>query len=145
MSSAGRVALMTISSIESAVTGITRPLASRSRRHGARRLIMFGAAGLVALAGVIGLGRGGNWLGVTLAGSELLTYDIQPIDLDITVLESGTLESASSLDVLSTVEGQVAIIGLLPEGSAVRKGDVVVELESSPLKTRRTEQQIVVE
>jgi HlyD family secretion protein len=67
------------------------------------------------------------------------------MDLDITVLESGTLESASRFDVLSTVEGQVAIIGLVPDGSAVRKGDVVVELESSPLKTRRTEQQIVVE
>ncbi len=106
---------------------------------------MFGAAGLVVLAGVIGLGRSGKWLGGALSGTELFTYDVQPIDLDITVLESGTLESASKIDVLSKVEGQVAIIGLVPEGSAVRKGDVVVELESSPLKTRRTEQQIVVE
>ena len=75
---------------------------------------------------------------------NLLTYTVKSVDLPITVLASGALESASSIRVLSDVEGQVAIISLLPRGAVVKKGDVVVELDSSALKTRRTEQQIVV-
>src|SRR5712691_5011873 len=70
---------------------------------------------------------------------NLLTYTVKSVDLPITVLASGALESASSIRVLSDVEGQVAIISLLPQGA------VVVELDSSLLKTRRTEQQIVLE
>ena len=75
----------------------------------------------------------------------MLTYTVKSVDLPITVLASGALESASSIRVLSDVEGQVAIISLLPRGAVVKKGDVVVELDSSLLKTRRTEQQIVLE
>src|SRR5712691_204712 len=76
---------------------------------------------------------------------NLLTYTVKSVDLPITVLASGALESASSIRVLSDVEGQVAIISLLPRGAVVKNGDVVVELDSSALKTRRTEQQIVLE
>jgi HlyD family secretion protein len=93
-------------------------------------------------------------LGVQAAGpaasmpagqGERLTFTVQPIDLRVTALESGTLESASSLPVLSSVEGQVAIISLVPEGTVVKAGDVVVELESSSMRTRLNEQKIVVE
>ena len=76
---------------------------------------------------------------------NLLTFTVKSVDLPITVLASGALESASSIRVLSDVEGQVAIISLLPRGAVVKNGDVVVELDSSALKTRRTEQQIVLE
>jgi RND family efflux transporter MFP subunit len=74
----------------------------------------------------------------------LLVYTVQPSDLRNTVLESGTLESAGSVNVLSEVEGEVAIIRLIPEGTRVEKDAVVVELESSTRRTRLTEQQIVV-
>jgi RND family efflux transporter MFP subunit len=77
--------------------------------------------------------------------TEFLTTTVQPIDLRFTVTESGTLESASSINVMSEVEGQVAIISLEPAGTQVKAGDVVVELDSAALKTRRTEQQIVVQ
>lgn len=67
------------------------------------------------------------------------------MDLRITVLATGMLESASSLNVVSEVEGQVSIISLAPRGTRVKEGDVVVELDSSSLKTRRLEQQVTVE
>jgi HlyD family secretion protein len=74
-----------------------------------------------------------------------LTYRVQPMELSVTALETGTLESASSIPVFSEVEQSVAIISLVPEGTRVEAGDVVVELESGGLRTRRTEQQILVE
>ncbi len=76
---------------------------------------------------------------------QYLTHVVQPIDLRVTAQESGTIESSSSVKVLSAVEDRVAIIFLVPEGTTVAAGDVVVELESSGLRTRLTEQQIAVE
>ena len=75
----------------------------------------------------------------------LLVHTVQLADLRCTVLDSGTLESAGSVNVLSEVEGEVAIIRLVPEGTRVEAGAVVVELESSTRKTSLREQQIVVE
>ena len=77
--------------------------------------------------------------------SALLTYTVQPMDLRVTALDSGTLESASSVNVLSEVEGEAAIISVVPEGTRVEQGQMVVELDSSALRTRLIEQQIAVE
>jgi HlyD family secretion protein len=74
----------------------------------------------------------------------LLVHTVQSENLRITNLDSGTLESAGSVNVLSEVEGEVAIIHLVPEGTRVEKGAVVVELESSTRGTKVTEQKIVV-
>jgi len=134
-------------------------------RHRARRFVWIGL-GVVVVAGAYewwqgnllsGLGAARTWIAARLgiggaAGqgpravdvSQLLVHTVAPVDLRITALENGTLESAGSAVVLSEVEGQVAIIRLVPEGTRVAKGDVVVELESSALRTRLTEQQIAV-
>jgi HlyD family secretion protein len=100
---------------------------------------------VLVVAGVAyGLWRGGPEQGPTRA-ADLLTYRVQPLDLEITALETGSLESASSIPVYSEVEEKVAIVSLVPEGTRVEAGDVVVELESTALRTRLTEQQILVE
>lgn len=96
-----------------------------------------------------------EWLGGRMGGasgpvksvdvSRLMLHTVEPIDLLITTKASGTLESASSAVVLSEVEGEVAILSVLPAGTRVAAGDVVVELDSSTLRARETEQEIVVE
>ena len=86
-----------------------------------------------------------SWSRPGSSSEKLLSYTVRPMDLRITVLASGTLESASSLNVLSELEGQVAIISLVPRGTPVKKGDTVVELDSSSLKTKLTEQKIALE
>ncbi|MCI0588627.1 MAG: HlyD family efflux transporter periplasmic adaptor subunit [Planctomycetes bacterium] len=77
--------------------------------------------------------------------SGWMTHEVRPIDLRITALESGTIESASSIKVVSEVEGRPAILSLVPQGTAVQKGDVVVELDSSALRSLLTEQKIAVQ
>jgi len=128
------------------------PRTSRASGTGARTLTVVGA--IVIAGALLYWWKGRGFLAGVMAGpgglraadgTELLTHEVQPTDLRVTVLVSGTLESASSVNVLSEVEGQVAIISLVPEGTRVEEGDVVVELESSALRTRRTEQQIVVQ
>ena len=76
--------------------------------------------------------------------SGLLVHVVQPADLRCTVLDSGTLESAGSVNVLSEVEGDVAIIKLVPEGTRVEKDAVVVELESSTRRATFNQQKITV-
>jgi len=89
---------------------------------------------------------GGKSAGPNVADvSGLLVHTVQPADLRCIVTDSGTLESAGSINVLSEVEGEVAIIKLVPEGTRVEKDAIVVELESSTRKTALREQQIVVE
>lgn len=43
----------------------------------------------------------------------------------------GSAESAKNIDVASQVEGSATVIYLIPEGSDVKKGDLLVELDSS--------------
>lgn len=93
----------------------------------------------------------GVWQGVLqreenpARAADLLTYRVQPIGIELSATETGTLMSASSVPVFSEVDVKVAIVSLVPEGTRVAAGDVVVELESTPFKTQRTEQQIAVE
>ena len=58
------------------------------------------------------------------------------------VIERGTLESSENEDVYCQVEGQTTIISILPEGTRVKKGELVCELDSPALKdnspTRRS-------
>ena len=45
----------------------------------------------------------------------------------------GSAESAKNVDVASQVEGSATIIYLIPEGSDVKKGELLVELDSSDI------------
>ncbi len=121
-----------------------------SRRDKMRRWLLIGAGTVVAVAGLAGAGRllGLGRLAQVLAGGAnhaLMTHTVARGNLDITVLASGVLESASTVKVLSKVEGQVSIISMLDRGARVRKDDVVVELDASSLNTRLLEQRVAVQ
>ena len=72
----------------------------------------------------------------------IVTYPVKPSTLTVTVNEKGTLESAKNEDVDSKVEGTTTIIFILPEGSKVKKGDKVCELDAATLKDTHKNQQI---
>lgn len=62
--------------------------------------------------------------------------------LAITVTERGNLESAANVTLTSRVEGTTVIIRIVEEGTAVKKGDLLVELDSSKHRNDATQQQI---
>ena len=52
---------------------------------------------------------------------------------EITVTERGTLDSMKNAVLSSKVEGATTIISIVPEGTTVKAGDLVCELDSSSL------------
>jgi HlyD family secretion protein len=63
----------------------------------------------------------------------------------ITVVEKGTIDSMKNAVLTCKVEGQTTIIMIVPEGTNVKEGDLVCELDSSVLADKETQQEIVVE
>ena len=67
--------------------------------------------------------------------------------LEITVLEGGTIEARESQELKSEVQGETKILSIVEEGylvtpEDVAQGKVLVELDSSDLEDRQTEQEL---
>lgn len=73
---------------------------------------------------------------------DVIVYPIKPISLDISVSERGQLESSKNQVVSCEVEGSTTIITIVPEGTRVKKGDLVCELDSATLRDNLTNQKI---
>jgi HlyD family secretion protein len=65
--------------------------------------------------------------------------------LRISVVVSGTIRAKEQIIIKNEVEGRTSIIYLVPEGTRVQKGDLLVELDASKLLDGRIEQQIKVQ
>ena len=65
-------------------------------------------------------------------------------DLKVTITEAATLEAAKSVVVRSDVEGRATILWLIPEGSRVRKGARLCELDVTNIKDKEETQAISV-
>ncbi|MDB6134894.1 MAG: Macrolide-specific efflux protein macA precursor [Verrucomicrobiales bacterium] len=77
-------------------------------------------------------------------GAAILTAAVQTAPFVEEILESGELESASNVEVRCRVRSMAgaAILTLVTEGSAVKKGNLIMQLDDSDLKNRMVDQQI---
>jgi RND family efflux transporter MFP subunit len=106
---------------------------------------------LLVLAGVAGAAWGVKRLFFSSAstGAELTAVVIRG-DLPIVVTERGDLESSKTITVKCEVEFTseqqrspgLKIVSLLPEGTRLKKGDVVVELDTDQLKRTIATQEV---
>ncbi|MBM3837936.1 MAG: HlyD family efflux transporter periplasmic adaptor subunit [Verrucomicrobia bacterium] len=69
-------------------------------------------------------------------------YEVKRGDLLISVVEDGALRAVNETIIRNNLEGVSRIIHLVPEGSHVKKGDLLVELDSSVLRDRLNEQEL---
>jgi len=76
---------------------------------------------------------------------EAATHLVSRGDLAITVREKGEVKAVRSIRIASEVEGQTRIISIVPEGTHVKKDDLLVELDSSQLRDELTQQEITLE
>jgi HlyD family secretion protein len=95
--------------------------------------------GLVLLWGVFSNSDGSS--------KESGTFTVRRGDLPITVTEAGDIKAINSTDIKSEVEGRTTIISIVDEGTIimpedVNNGKVLVELDSSDIKERLTQQEI---
>lgn len=65
--------------------------------------------------------------------------------LVINLTEAGSIKPAEQINIKSRVEGRVSILYLVPEGQPVKKGDVLVELDSSTQQDNLVNQEITVQ
>lgn len=102
-----------------------------------------GAAGVVSL-GIPGVSKPFKPLTGLFAGpaSDVITYEVKRANLPVVVSERGTLESSKNEDAFCQVEGQTTIISIVPEGTKVKKGELVCELDSAALTDQLTNQEI---
>src|SRR5512135_2743429 len=103
------------------------------RRHPA----LSGAAGLALLVLAFLLLRPSRPV------SEATAYhEVKRGDFIVSVVEGGTLSAVSEIIIRSEVEGTARIISIVPEGSYVKKGDLLVELDSASAQDQVNLQEI---
>ena len=137
-----------VSTPESSDSGHSRPLSPPKRKW---------TSGIVAVVlAVVGVLA---WPQVRSGWSQITTALIPAQDqteglvretakkgtFQITVVEKGTLDSMRNAVLSSKVEGTTTIISIVPEGTSVKTGDLVCELDSSILSDKETQQEILVE
>ena len=115
---------------------------SKGRKGPGRLALALVALGAVVAAGWYALSSLG-WLGGdTQTALEGATVRRGP--LSVRVVEKGNLESADSVVLKNEIEGTTTILSLIPEGTQVRAGDVLCELDVSESIDDRVQQEISV-
>ncbi len=116
-----------------------------ANRGGKRRSLLWPAV-LVALALLAAGAWAAGWIGGTApdAADGMPTALVQRGPLVISVSETGTVKPMQQVIVKSAVEGNNAILSLVPEGALVKEGDLLVQLDASRFVESEVEQQIKV-
>ena len=120
---------------------------SGTRRRGMLRLIGSKGFWVVLICAVIAIVA--VWFKV-VRGSEdptsgLATFAAKRGPLTISVLESGTIKAKEKIIIKNEIEGRTSIVSLVPEGTHVKKGDLLIKLDDSVLKDSKIDQEIAVQ
>ncbi|MEQ1825352.1 MAG: efflux RND transporter periplasmic adaptor subunit [Pirellula sp.] len=96
--------------------------------------------GLV-FASLIGLNWNRDRTGSAAIADQAVWQEVDKSDLEVVVLERGSLESQSNVELICEVEdvrkdniNGTTILWMIPNGASVKKGDLVVELDSNPMQ-----------
>ena len=99
-----------------------------------RTLILLFVVGSVMVIASVAMLSGG----LGSSNQTLIYYTVSPTDLAINVTERGNLESQDEVDVICMVDDirgdeihGTPIIWIVPNGSAVKKGDLLVQFDSA--------------
>jgi HlyD family secretion protein len=93
--------------------------------------------------GVLVCGAAAWFLPGRSRGIEAAAYhEVKRGDFLISVVEGGTIEAVNEVFVRSDVEGTARIITIVPEGSYVKKGQLLIELDSSAAQDQVNQQML---
>lgn len=74
--------------------------------------------------------------------ANLDVFTVGPRTFTVLLEEKGELKAANSTDIICEVEGRSTIIYLIPEGTAVKEGDLLVELASDEIEDRIRQEEL---
>ena len=106
-----------------------------------RRPILAAVVGLVAVGLLAAAFRSAS----RPPAQQFTFFEVKRGDFLISIIEGGTLQAVNEQVIRNEVEGTARIIFIVPEGSTVKKGDLLVELDSSSSQDAVSQQQINVE
>ena len=72
-------------------------------------------------------------------------YLVKKDDFLVTIVEGGTLEAVNEVSIRNEMKYSSKIVSIVPEGSYVKKGDLLCELDVSEIEDRLDEQKLSVE
>ncbi len=117
--------------------------ASNPSRSRARWWLLPGLVGAVAaILSMLTLGKS-TGPHASMEGQPLYELVKQPLTISVDV--SGEVRTDQAVSIKNEVEGQTTIVSLVPEGTYVKAGDLLVELDSSGMVDRKVDQEIVVQ
>ncbi len=121
------------------MAGTAEQTSGTGNRHTMPKVI----AVLVVVAIIAG---GAVWLtvvrGSDKSAQDVATFPAKRGPLTISVVESGTIKARDQLIIKNEVEGRTSIITLVREGTHVKKGELLVELDASTLQDNKIDQEI---
>ncbi len=121
-------------------TRIPGPRRSRGRQF--LVLLVFGLIGLLCCAATL---PGPSKVSAqSRIVSHAITVPVKRGPLQVTLNETGRIDSSDNFVVTSECESTVTIIHLIPEGEWVETGDIVVELDSSELVEKLNSREILI-
>jgi HlyD family secretion protein len=74
--------------------------------------------------------------------TQYIYYPVKRNDFLVSIIEGGTLKAVREVTVRSELEGVARILSIVPEGTNVHKGDLLVELDSADLRERVSAQEV---
>ena len=99
------------------------------------RVWLIVGAVIAALAGVLYMGFSPkDEPGVSAISAQI--YEVTPIDLEIKVTKDGEIQAINNIDVNCQVEGVSTITTIVKEGNSVKKGDVLLTLDSTQIRQK---------
>jgi HlyD family secretion protein len=109
---------------------------SAPTRIQSKRWVMWVVASLVT-----SLALATYWLSTrSVHSSALITtgkfYTLSPVDLDVKVKKDGELQAVNNIEIVCLVEGLNTLTQIVKEGSFVKKGDVLVTIDSSVIRQK---------
>ncbi|WP_406699534.1 sigma-70 family RNA polymerase sigma factor [Singulisphaera sp. Ch08] len=74
--------------------------------------------------------------------NEIPGLQVKPGQFKVRPEQIGRLEASQTAEVFSLVEGQTKILSIVPEGTRLKKGEIVCELDSAAIRDHLTKQQV---
>jgi HlyD family secretion protein len=108
-------------------------LSDTARRHP----YWTGGVALAAIAFIAYLASSGS-----PENAETAYFKVKRGAFTVSVVEGGTLQAVNEVSIRNVVEGSSRIIYIVPEGSQVKEGDLLVELDSMQAQDQFNQQQI---
>jgi len=109
-------------------------------------LVALGVAALAFVGWRVGTSDSASEVGpeaASAAGSAW--FDVRPMSFDLTVASSGELEAGRQIEIKSRVEGVTTITEIVPEGTVVDTGDILVRLANDDIMEKVEQERLNVE